>query len=140
MKNYLTILIVLLITQTGFGQKHDINIKITESEDYFKEYLGDSLYFQTINRKVKKKDRLYKNYELALEVIEPKLFKKYGKEKIQNQSPYLFYIYNGYWMFWGTLPKGGTGSVFLVIMDSETGIIKVMEEVKLTKPKRVTEK
>ena len=139
--NKLIIISFLLLTGGyGFGQQHDVNIKIKESELYFKQNIGDSLFNKTIDRKVKRKNRLHKNYELALEFLRPKLFEKYGKEKVQNQLPYLFYIYHGYWMFWGTLPKGKTGNVFLVIMDSETGHIEVMREVELVKPSRITKK
>jgi len=124
--NKLITIFILLIPFFGFGQKHNINFKIKECELYFKQYIGDSLYNLTIDRKVKRKDRKFAKFSQVLEYLEPKLFEKFGKEVIEKQSPYLYYMYQGYWMVWGTLPEGKTGKVFLIIMDSETGNIENM--------------
>ena len=72
-------------------------------------------------------DTLIKDEETAIAVVEPILFKNYGKKNIINERPYECYLVDRYWYISGTLPKGWKGGVFEIIISSKNGqIIKLI--------------
>jgi hypothetical protein len=66
---------------------------------------------------------LIKDKDLAIDVVEPILFRKYGRKDIVEQKPYESYLIDKYWVISGTLPKGSSGGTFLVILDSRNSRI-----------------
>ena len=66
-------------------------------------------------------DTLIKDRETAIRVVEPILFKIFGKKNIVRERPYECYLIDGYWYVCGTLPKNFKGGVFEIIIDSRDG-------------------
>ena len=64
-------------------------------------------------------DTLIKDKETAIAVVEPILFKTYGKKNIISERPYECYLIDGYWYICGTLPKHWDGGVFEIIMSAK---------------------
>ena len=95
-------------------------------EIIFKNNISDSLYTATLGRKVEKINLKHRKLSDVIKYIEPKLFEKYGKDKIKSQLPYEFDFINEFWLIKGSLRKNTKGEVFLVIMDSVTGKIETM--------------
>jgi len=72
-------------------------------------------------------DTLIKEKEIAIAVVEPVLFKIYGKKNIISERPYECYLIDGYWYICGTLPKNWNGGVFEIIISSKNGeVIKLI--------------
>lgn len=57
----------------------------------------------------------------AIAVVEPILFRLYGKENIIRQRPYEAYLVDGFWYIGGTLPQGWHGGIFEVVLNAATG-------------------
>ena len=66
---------------------------------------------------------LLRDKVMATQVVEPMLFRIYGKESIIRQRPYEIYLIDHYWVMSGTLPKGQDGGVFLIIVDARNSEI-----------------
>ncbi|WCM41217.1 YbbC/YhhH family protein [Flavobacterium sp. CBA20B-1] len=60
---------------------------------------------------------LIKNEEMAIQVIEPIVVGKYGKERIELQKPYEVHKIEQYYIISGTLPFGSIGGTFVIIID-----------------------
>ncbi|UUV22404.1 YbbC/YhhH family protein [Paenimyroides aestuarii] len=60
---------------------------------------------------------LIKNEEMAIQVIEPIVVGKYGKERIELQKPYKVHKIEQYYIISGTLPFGSIGGTFVIIID-----------------------
>lgn len=72
-------------------------------------------------------DTLIKDKVTAIAVVEPILFKIYGKKNIVNERPYECYFIDGHWYISGTLPKGWHGGVFEIIISAKDGgVIKLI--------------
>jgi NTF2 fold immunity protein len=74
------------------------------------------------------KNALIKDKQTLIKYAEPILFKRYGKEQIIEERPYIIHIKNEVWIMDGTLPaqytKGGT---FHIEIDSKEGkVIKII--------------
>jgi hypothetical protein len=71
-------------------------------------------------------DTLITDKETAIAVVEPILFKIYGRDNIIAERPYEIYLIDGYWYISGTLPKGYNGGTFEIIVNSKNSqIIKI---------------
>ncbi|WP_157807296.1 YbbC/YhhH family protein [Hymenobacter chitinivorans] len=55
----------------------------------------------------------------AVTVVEPLLFRIYGKDNIVRQRPYEAYLIDGFWYVSGTLPNGCDGGVFEIILNAK---------------------
>ncbi|WP_227990836.1 YbbC/YhhH family protein [Flavisolibacter ginsenosidimutans] len=72
-------------------------------------------------------DTLIKDKETAIAVVEPILFKIYGKKTIADERPYECYLIDGFWFISGTLPRNSVGGTFEVIFDSKNGrVLKII--------------
>ena len=72
-------------------------------------------------------DTLIRDSSVAVGVVEPVLFAKYGKEEILTERPYEIYLIDGYWYIRGTIPKGWKGGGFEVVLSSINGkIVKLI--------------
>jgi hypothetical protein len=71
-------------------------------------------------------DTLIKGKETAIAIVEPILFKIYGRKQIIKERPYETYLIDGYWYITGTLPKGYLGGTFEIIFSAYDGkVIKL---------------
>lgn len=96
------------------------------------------LYFNDKNSKALVKKALKKGHrffltspitspEAAITLVEPLLFKVYGKKNIISQKPYHIYSNDLNWFIYGDLPEGYMGGTFNVIINKETGeVIKLI--------------
>lgn len=74
-------------------------------------------------------DTLITDKETAIAMVEPLLFKIYGKEEIESERPYEIYLIDGYWYISGTLPTGYLGGTFIIILNSINGeVIRLIHE------------
>jgi hypothetical protein len=65
--------------------------------------------------------------QTAIAIVEPILFKIYGKDQILGEKPYNANLVDGYWIINGSLPKGWIGGVFLIILSStDARVIKLI--------------
>lgn len=92
--------------------------------------LGEQHAKQQVREALKNKtekpfyENLIKDKETAISVVEPILFKVYGKDLIISERPYEVYLINGYWYITGTLPKKTeAGGTFEIIINSMNGQI-----------------
>jgi hypothetical protein len=111
----------IAIPLISFGQ--NVNETPLTGEQYAKQEIKAAL----INTKVKPfYDTLIGDKETAIAVVEPILFKFYGKEEILSERPYETYFINGYWYICGTLLKEYKGGTFEIIINSINGqVIKL---------------
>ena len=121
MKNIL-ILLVMILPLIFHGQNS--NERITPGErnarQAVKKTLNDKSYEPFYNT-------LIKDSQTAIAVVEPILFKIYGKKNIISERPYECYLIDDYWYISGTLPKGWDGGVFEIIISAKDGkIIKLI--------------
>jgi len=56
---------------------------------------------------------------MAIQVIEPIVIGKYGKERIDLQKPYEVHKIEQYYIITGTLPGGSIGGTFVIIIDEK---------------------
>lgn len=121
MKISLTILF-LLTTTILFGQSFNGRVVFGKqnAKDAIRKAINDKNYKPFY-------DTLITNKEMAIEIVEPILFKIYGKKSIVSERPYECYLINGYWYISGTLPKDRKGGVFEIIISSKDGkVIKLI--------------
>jgi hypothetical protein len=72
-------------------------------------------------------DQVIIDSSIVIKVIEPILFKIYGKEHIIEQRPYDISFIDKYWIINGTMKEVHPGGTFLIIVDSRNGqIIKLI--------------
>jgi hypothetical protein len=96
--------------------------------------LGEKVAKQEITEALKRSrkpfyDTLITDKETAIAMVEPLLFKIYGKEEIESERPYEIYLIDGYWYISGTLPKGYKGGTFIIIINSINGeVIRLIHE------------
>lgn len=60
---------------------------------------------------------LIKDEKMEIQVIEPIVVGKYGKERIELQKPYEVHKIEQYYIISGTLPFGFIGGTFVIIID-----------------------
>ena len=122
MKKTKLILILLVCTAPYFSLAQDFKNRIVLGEKNARQAIKEA-----INNKNYKPfyDTLITDREMAIEIVEPILFKIYGKENIVSERPYECYLIEGYWYICGTLPKDWKGGVFEIIISSKDG--KVIE-------------
>ena len=87
-----------------------------------KEVLANNKLHNIINSK----DKIIKNQETLISVIEPILFDIYGKENIEDQKPYRINDFENYYVVNGTLDKNYVGGTFLIIIDKRNAQILKM--------------
>jgi hypothetical protein len=63
---------------------------------------------------------LINNEKELIQIVEPILFKIYGKNKIIQERPYDVYLFGDYWMLTGTLPEGMKGGTFSIGINRKT--------------------
>jgi len=63
---------------------------------------------------------LINDNQSLIEIVEPILFKVYGKENIINQRPYEIYLFGDYWIMNGTLPRNMKGGTFTIAINRKT--------------------
>jgi hypothetical protein len=67
-----------------------------------------------------------KNQQAVVSIVEPILFKAYGKDNIVNEKPYELYSIDSYWVLMGTLPEQTFGGTFLIAFSAKDGrVIKL---------------
>ncbi|MET0637959.1 MAG: NTF2 fold immunity protein [Chitinophagaceae bacterium] len=68
-------------------------------------------------------DTLISDASVAIAMVEPLLFKIYGRQQIVSERPYETYLIDGYWYLSGTIPEGWNGGGFEIIMSAKNGKI-----------------
>ena len=110
-------LLVLLSSCAKMHERSQMSVAQAKKE------LETALIDTTIHNIIKLKTLLIPDEKTAVGVVEPVLFKRYGKENIIFQRPYQSYLINDYWIISGTLPKEYDGGTFLVILNAKNAEI-----------------
>jgi len=63
---------------------------------------------------------LINNEKELVELVEPILFRIYGKNEILNERPYDYYRFGDFWILTGTLPKQSLGGTFNIKINRKT--------------------
>jgi hypothetical protein len=66
---------------------------------------------------------LVPDQKTAVSIAQAILFSIYGEETIVSERPYEIHKLRGYWIIFGTLPKGWHGGTFKIIIDAKTARI-----------------
>jgi hypothetical protein len=85
--------------------------------------ISTNLFSPQQNLPAKNKFILLKTKEEFVRYAEHILFKRYGKEKIISEKPYLVSFKNGRWTMKGTLPKSDYGGAFFIEVSAVDGTI-----------------
>ena len=107
---------VLLASFVSYGQ--DLNKRTVLGETYARKEIKQILHGNNYKPFY---DTLIKDKETVIAVVEPMLFKIYGRENVVNERPYECYLIDGCWFVSGTLPKNTVGGTFEIIVDSRNG-------------------
>ena len=121
---FLSLSFVFLLFNYSCGQdsKNRISLSREAAEYQLKEVLANNKLHNIINSK----DKIIKNQETLISVIEPILFDIYGKENIEDQKPYRINDFENYYVVNGTLDKNYVGGTFLIIIDNRNAQILKM--------------
>lgn len=121
---FLSLSFVFLLFNYSFGQdsKNRIGLSKEAAEYQLKEVLVNNKLHNIINSK----DKIIKNQETLISVIEPILFDIYGKKNIEYQKPYKINDFENYYVVNGTLDKNFVGGTFLLIIDKRNAQILKM--------------
>ncbi|MGV0977438.1 NTF2 fold immunity protein [Empedobacter sp. UBA7494] len=121
---FLSLSFVFLLFNYSYGQdsKNRISLSREAAEYQLKEVLANNKLHNIINSK----DKIIKNQETLISVIEPILFDIYGKENIEDQKPYRINDFENYYVVNGTLDKNHVGGTFLIIIDKRNAQILKM--------------
>jgi hypothetical protein len=104
---------VFIDTNDVYNKKYRKFVGKLEKED-LQKLLKDS------TKKLFRERILINNEKELVEIVEPILFRIYGKEKIINERPYDFYRFGDYWILTGTLPKESLGGTFNIKINRKT--------------------
>ncbi len=121
---FLSLAFVFLLFNYSCGQdsKNRIALSKEAAEYQLKEVLANNKLHNIINSK----DKIIKNQETLISVIEPILFDIYGKKNIEDQKPYGINDFGNYYVVNGTLDKNYIGGTFLIIIDKRNAQILKM--------------
>ena len=132
--NLLFLIIFCVLIINSCHEKHsDQNKNLSQK---LEEINYDSIYLQkkkslsvekTLNDAIKE-NKTFENNILpdeitAIKVVEPILFRIYGKENILKQRPYEIIKQNDYYIINGTMKKPAPGGVFVIIINSKNAKI-----------------
>lgn len=93
--------------------------RIYLGKKFAQKELDLALAIENENRNYIDEKPLIKDEEMAIQVIEPIVIGKYGKERIDLQKPYEVYKIEQYYIITGTLPGGSIGGTFVIIIDEK---------------------
>jgi hypothetical protein len=118
MKNIKTafFLTLLSITLNACGQS--IEKRTILGKSYAEQELKSALTDKSQHTIIENKTEPIKDSLTAIKIVDPILFRIYGKKNIVQQRPYEIYLIDNYWVIIGTLPVDTEGGTFLIIMDS----------------------
>lgn len=97
----------------------NIRTDLLVGEEFARKYLNSVLKNKEEN--LIGKVNIINDKETAIAVTESILFKIYSKDTIMEERPYEIYLIDGYWIIFGTLPKGWLGGTFKIIMKRKNG-------------------
>lgn len=97
--------------------------RIGLSKKYAENELNETLKNKNLHNIINKKDLVINDSVTVIAIVEPILFKIYGKENILKQKPYDIYQIRNYWIISGTLPETYTGGTFMIIIDARNAEI-----------------
>jgi len=117
MNNTFCILILVLLV-SSCTQKQTAGESSTLGEEHAKTEILKALKDSTTKPFY---DTLIVDRQTAIAMVEPILFKVYGKNQIIEQRPYEAYLIDGYWYISGTLSKGSLGGTFEIIFSANDG-------------------
>jgi hypothetical protein len=63
---------------------------------------------------------LVPDQKTAIAIAETILFTIYGEKTIASERPYEIHQLRGYWLIFGTLPKGSLGGTFKIVIEAKT--------------------
>ena len=110
---------------------NNVDDTIINNKVYFGQKFAQN-YIDKYLQNVKNENYLFNDTKLIndsktlISVIEPILFKIYGRQNIINQRPYGIYKCNDYWFVIGSLNKGMDGGVFHLGIDSRNCKIVIL--------------
>jgi len=137
MKHIIQILIILFILSSLGCKKNQSNkLEISNSKVFldtndiynkkYRKFVG-KLEKEDLDKLLKDSTKklfheriLINNENELVEMVEPILFRIYGKEMILNERPYDFYRFGDYWILTGTLPKKKLGGTFNIKINRKT--------------------
>ena len=92
------------------------------AEYQLKEVIANNKLHNIINSS----DKIIKNEEILIKIIEPILFDIYGKKNIEEQKPYEINDFENYYVVNGILDKNYKGGTFLIIIDKRNSqVLKI---------------
>ena len=135
MKKSIGILFLLLMftcckkTQISKSEISESKVFIDTNDVYNKKYrtfigkLEEKELYKLLKDSTQKHfhERILINNEKELvELVEPILFRIYGKNEILNERPYDYYRFGDFWILTGTLPKQSLGGTFNIKINRKT--------------------
>ena len=135
MKSFNIILLVVGITALVLScnngsrnpsNENDSNLIINHS-DSSKRIAGEKSAKEQLDRFLSdstadllKGEILINDKQTLIKIVEPILFKGYGRENIINQRPYEIYLFGDYWIMKGTMPHVVIGGTFAIAINRKT--------------------
>ena len=118
--SYLIIAFLFVANYSCQNQNDRYTSGIKYASEFVKEAANDKNYKPFY-------DTLISDCKTAISVVEPILFKIYGKSNIEAEKPYECYLVNGFWYIAGTLSNGSKGGVFEIVIEAKDGkVIKLV--------------
>ena len=120
----LSISFTFLFFNISYAQNSNNSIYMgRKSAEYqLKEVIANNKLHNIINSS----DKIIKNEEILIKIIEPILFDIYGKKNIEEQKPYEINDFENYYVVNGILDKNYKGGTFLIIIDKRNSqILKI---------------
>ena len=98
------------------------NIRNKEYRNFMRKLVKEELdgFLKDSTNNLLRGEVLINNEKELIQLVEPILFKIYGKNKIIQERPYDTYLFGDYWMLTGTLPEGMTGGTFSIGINRKT--------------------
>lgn len=120
----LLLFLVLLIAGCQRKRLYDKTEGETYARKRIQEVLADTIYAHDRGQQI-----LVNNGELAIKIVEPILFDKYGEEMILDEKPYQAFKVDNYWLVRGSTPDDPNfeGGAFEIIIDSrDARVVRVI--------------
>ena|ERR1035437_1780497 len=98
------------------------NIRNKEYRNFMRKLVKEELdgFLKDSTNNLLRGEVLINDEKELIQLVEPILFKIYGKNKIIQERPYNAYLFRDYWMLTGTLPEGMKGGTFSIGINRKT--------------------
>ena len=136
MKRFIKILLVVVITvlvlsckngQRSSSEENDSKLIFNHSDSSKRIFAGEKSakeqlesFLSDSTADLLKGEILINDKQTLIKIVEPILFKGYGRENIINQRPYEIYLFGDYWIMSGTMPLSMKGGTFTIAINRKT--------------------